>query len=125
MSKETILSELSLFEGNDEMLYDYIISKSKILPLLDESERNDVSKIHGCMSLVYIQVNKTNSGTIIKGFSDSSILSGILGILSDIVNDDLDPSYEQYSDILEKLKFVLSQNRRLGFQTILSKIFYK
>lgn len=124
MSLNTILTELSLVEDNDEMLYDYIISKSDSLIKLDESEFSENTKIHGCMSTVYLLVEHLDKGTIIKGYSDSLIVSGILGILSESVSDISNPNIEEHKILLDKIHFLLSQNRRLGLKNIINKIYF-
>lgn len=124
MSLNTILNELTLVEDNDEMLYDYIISKSDSLNKLDESEFSEQTKIHGCMSTVYIFVEHSEHGTKIKGYSDSLIVSGILGILSESVSDLSNPKFEDHKILLDKIHFLLSQNRRLGFKNIINKIYF-
>lgn len=122
--KEKILSELQTYNNDDELLYDYILSRKRDLNILPESERNSHNKISGCMSIVHIAVTKTEEGTLLQGFSDSEIISGILGIMCAIIKTDKEPKYKEYEDILSEIKLALSQNRRLGFSSIISKIFH-
>ena len=122
--KEKILNELKLYNNDDELLYDYILSRKRDLNLLPEENRNTTNKISGCMSIVHVVVTKNNEGTVLQGFSDSEIISGILGILCAIIKTDKDPKYKEYEDILGEIKLALSQNRRLGFSSIISKIFH-
>lgn len=122
--KEKILNELKLYNSDDELLYDYILSRKRDLNILPEEYRNPKNKILGCMSIVHITVTKTDEGTLLQGFSDSEIISGILGILCAIIKTDKEPKYKEYEDILSEIKLALSQNRRLGFSSIISKIFH-
>jgi len=122
--KEKILNELKIYNNDDELLYDYILSRKRDLNILPEKERDNSNKISGCMSIVHVTVTKTSTGTLLQGFSDSEIISGILGILCAIIKEDKDPKYNEYEDILGEIKLALSQNRRLGFANIISKIFH-
>lgn len=123
-SKEKIFNELQLYNNDDELLYDYILSRKRDLNILPETSRDNTNKITGCMSIVHVVVTKTPEGTLLQGFSDSEIISGILGILGAIIKEDKDPKYNEYEDILGEIKLALSQNRRLGFANIISKIFH-
>lgn len=118
-----IIDEIKSLNYDEDLLYDYIIEQSKKLETLNKEEFIDNNKIFGCMSTVYIIVDKTNTGTIIKGFSDSKIISGILGILAELVKNDPSPVYESYTNDLSEIKLLLSQNRRLGFDNIIKKVF--
>jgi sulfur transfer protein SufE len=123
-SKEKILSELKMYNTDDELLYDYIISRKRDLPLISEQNKTHENKISGCLSVVYVNVIKTPDGTVLEGFSDSEIISGILGIIASIVKEDKSPTYSEYEDILNEIKLALSQNRRFGFTSIINKIFH-
>lgn len=123
-SKEKILSELKIYNTDDELLYDYIISRKRDLPLISEQNKTSENKISGCLSVVYVKVTHTHEGTVLEGFSDSEIISGILGIMASIVKEDKCPMYSEYEDILNEIKLALSQNRRFGFANIINKIFH-
>lgn len=123
-SKEKIFNELQLYNNDDELLYDYILSRKRDLNILPETDRDNTNKITGCMSIVHVVVTKAPGGTLLQGFSDSEIISGILGILCAIIKEDKNPKYSEYEDILGEIKLALSQNRRLGFANIISKIFH-
>lgn len=122
--KDKILNELKLYNDDDELLYDYILSRKRDLITLPEDNRNHKNKISGCMSIVHVEVTQTEEGTLLQGFSDSEIISGILGIMCAIIRTDKEPKYKDYEDILSEIKLALSQNRRLGFSNIISKIFH-
>jgi sulfur transfer protein SufE len=122
--KDKILNELKLYNNDDELLYDYILSRKRDLNILPEDERNPKNKISGCMSVVHVKVIQTDEGTLLQGFSDSEIISGILGIMCAIIKTDKEPKYKEYEEILSEIKLALSQNRRLGFSSIISKIFH-
>lgn len=123
INKEKIKTDLTNYRDNDELLYDYIISLKKYLNVLDESECTTDNKIVGCMSSVYITIQETNEGSLLKGYSDSEVISGILGIICVLIKHDKNPVFEDYKDTLELIKLTLSQNRRLGLANILKKIF--
>lgn len=123
INKENIIKDIQSFLNDDELIYDYIMSRKKDLIILPETERNNSNKINGCMSVVHLTVDKSSDGTLLKGYSDSEIISGILGIICVIIRQDKDPHYDNYVDVLESLKLVLSQNRRLGFTSIIKQVF--
>lgn len=124
MSNKLIIEEeIKEFSSDDEIFYDYMLSRKKDLIELTESERTTINKIQGCMSIVHIEMESTSEGRILKAYSDSSIISGILGIIGLAIKDDKNPIIENYKLILEPLKKALSQNRRLGFENMLLVIF--
>ncbi len=124
MSNKLIIEEeIKEFSSDDEIFYDYMLSRKKDLIELDESERTSMNKIQGCMSIVHIEMESTSEGRKLKAYSDSSIISGILGIIGLAIKDDKNPIIENYRLILEPLKKALSQNRRLGFENMLLVIF--
>lgn len=121
--KDKLEYELEEFSKNDEIFYDYIISKKKDLEQLKESELIPINKIQGCMSIVYIKIDTDKKGTILYGYSDSIIISGILGIIGLAIRNDLNPKIENYKKIISIIKNSLSQNRRLGFENMLRIVF--
>jgi sulfur transfer protein SufE len=124
MSNKLIIEEeIKEFSSDDEIFYDYMLTRKKDLIELDESERTSMNKIQGCMSIVHIEMESTSEGRKLKAYSDSSIISGILGIIGLAIKDDKNPIIENYRLILEPLKKALSQNRRLGFENMLLVIF--
>lgn len=121
--KDKLEYELEEFSKDDEIFYDYIMSKKKDLEQLKESELIPINKIQGCMSIVYIKIDTDKKGTILYGYSDSIIISGILGIIGLAIRNDLNPKIENYKKIISIIKNSLSQNRRLGFENMLRIIF--
>lgn len=121
--KDKLEYELEEFSKNDEIFYDYIMSKKKDLEQLKESELIPINKIQGCMSIVYIKIDTDKKGTILYGYSDSIIISGILGIIGLAIRNDLNPKIENYKKIISIIKNSLSQNRRLGFENMLRIVF--
>lgn len=122
-NKSIIENEIKEFSSDDEIFYDYMLSRKKDLIELNEGERTIQNKIQGCMSIVHIRMKDTPDGTELHGYSDSSIISGILGIIGIAIKDDKNPMMDNYKLILEPLKKALSQNRRLGFENMLLIIF--
>lgn len=121
--KDKLEYELEEFSKDDEIFYDYIMSKKKDLEQLKESELIPINKIQGCMSIVYIKIDTDKKGTILYGYSDSIIISGILGIIGLAIRNDLNPKIENYKKIISIIKNSLSQNRRLGFENMLRIVF--
>ncbi len=123
LDKSAIEKELEEFSNDDELFYDYLLSRKKDLTLLNQNEINNQNKIHGCMSVVHITIKNTENKSILKGFSDSSIICGVLGIFQLAIKNDPNPKIENYKKIINIINNALSQNRRLGLENMLKVIF--
>ncbi len=86
----TSISEiLETFEFLDdwEDRYKYLIDLGKELPALADSERNDVNKVRGCVSQVWLitEVAKGQDGVPVltfRGDSDALIVQGLVAIVT-------------------------------------------
>ncbi len=107
--------------------YAYLIDLGKKLEPLPESAYRDVNKVTGCMSQVWLLIEKGEGGKIIlKGDSDAVIVKGLIALLIGIYADqgasqiarlDLEEIFTQLG-----LKDHLSPSRRNGFFSMVAKI---
>jgi cysteine desulfuration protein SufE len=68
--------------GDWEERYRYVIDMGKDLLPLTDAERNDVNKVRGCASQVWLVTEPQADGTLrFRGDSDAHIVSGLIAIL--------------------------------------------
>ena len=80
-----IIENFELMEEWDDR-YRYLIELGRMLPPLPEAARNDINKVQGCASQVWLSTSvKPNGGTgpvlAFEGDSDAHIVRGLIAIL--------------------------------------------
>jgi len=61
--------------------YRYIIELGQALPPLEEAEKNAETRVHGCVSQVWLVSNHDGAHLIYRGESDAMIVRGLVAIL--------------------------------------------
>jgi len=61
--------------------YRYIIELGQALPPLDDAEKNAESRVHGCVSQVWLVSNHERANLVFRGESDAMIVRGLAAIL--------------------------------------------
>lgn len=109
--------------------YRFIIEIGEKIPKLEENEKTDANRVHGCMSTVYMTISATDDEppkVQFKAESDASIVNGLIGVLH-AVYDDKTPEEIRDIDIknvFQKLGLEghLSPNRRNGFFAMVERL---
>ena len=80
-----IIEEFSMF---DDWLdkYDYLISLSESLPMIDSAKRTDKYLIEGCQSRVWVSSELRNGKVDYTADSDAIITKGIIALLIRVMN---------------------------------------
>lgn len=89
MSLETIQSDFELLDDWEDR-YRYIIDLGRELTPLSEAEKNDKTKVPGCVSQVWLvtsHVNEINPIVEFKGESDAHIVRGLVALVLAIYAD--------------------------------------
>ncbi len=86
MSYEDIAADLEFLDNWEDRLA-YIIDLGKAMPPLAESERNELSKVRGCASQVWLVPEMKDGKMHFRGQSDAMIVSGVIAVLLELVND--------------------------------------
>ena len=61
--------------------YRYIIELGQALPPLDEAEKNAETRVHGCVSQVWLVSNHDGANLVYRGESDAMIVRGLVAVL--------------------------------------------
>jgi cysteine desulfuration protein SufE len=61
--------------------YRYIIELGQALPPLDDDEKNAETRVHGCVSQVWLVSNHDSKNLVYRGESDAMITRGLAAIL--------------------------------------------
>jgi cysteine desulfuration protein SufE len=61
--------------------YRYIIELGQALPPLEEAEKNAETRVHGCVSQVWLVSNHDGAHLVYRGESDAMIVRGLVAIL--------------------------------------------
>ena len=111
-----------------EARYAHIIDLGKALPPLDESEMNEVTRVHGCASQVWLvsEPSDTPGALRFRGASDAILVSGLIALLLGIFSD---RSPDEIINFDAKSFFAdlgvheaLSPQRSNGFQAMITRI---
>jgi cysteine desulfuration protein SufE len=113
--------------GDWEERYRYVIELGKALAPLTDAERNDINKVRGCASQVWLVTEPQGDGTLrFRGDSDAHIVRGLIAILlrlfsgrrpAEILEFDAPAAFERLG-----LKGALSQQRSNGLASMAARI---
>ena len=68
--------------------YTHLIELGKAMPKLCDADKTDANQIQGCVSKVWLVVNKDQQGKFtFKGDSDAAIVRGLVAVLLRMIND--------------------------------------
>ena len=83
--QDAIIEEFSMF---DDWLdkYDYLISLSESLPMIDAAKRTDKYLIEGCQSRVWVSSEYREGKVYYSADSDAIITKGIIALLIRVMN---------------------------------------
>ena len=71
------------FLGDWEERYRYLIEMGQALPGLDASERNDDTRVQGCVSQVWLVMDEGQDRVLVlRGDSDAHIVKGLVALLN-------------------------------------------
>lgn len=74
--------------GDWEERFRYVIDLGKSLEPLTDDERNDINKVRGCASQVWLVSERTPDGKLrFRGDSDAHMVRGLIAILLRLYND--------------------------------------
>ena len=82
---KNIRDGFSILDGQDKLVY--LIDLGKKLDHINDSNRNENTKIHACTSQTWLQLNYEDELITIKAFSESTIVKGLLRILQIAFNN--------------------------------------
>lgn len=83
--QDAIIEEFSMF---DDWLdkYDYLISLSESLPMIDPAKRTERYLIEGCQSRVWVASELKDGKVLYSADSDAIITKGIIALLIRVMN---------------------------------------
>ncbi|MCF6292715.1 MAG: SufE family protein [Robiginitomaculum sp.] len=68
--------------------YTHLIELGKAMPAMLETDKTNENQIQGCVSKVWLVVNKDQQGRFtFKGDSDAAIVRGLVAVLLRMIND--------------------------------------
>jgi len=122
---QEIIEDLD-FLDDWEQRYQYIIDLGKQLPILAEEHKQDVNKVRGCQSNVWMVSEENNGRLMFKVDSDAVIVQGLLALVlaaydnktrAEIQTFDIDAYFTQLD-----LERHISPTRGNGLRAIVAKI---
>lgn len=112
-----------------EERYRFIIDLGRKLEPLEDDERNEATRVRGCMSQVWLVADKADaedSALHFRGDSDAHIVRGLIGVLlmiysdktpQQIVDTDINAIFEELN-----LEQHITMNRRNGLYSMVETI---
>ena len=114
------------FLGDWEDRFGYLMELGRALEPLDESEKTEASKVHGCVSQVWMVSELREGRLYIRGDSDAFIVKGLIAVVlmalsgktpEEIMAVDVHGIFVKLG-----LDSHLSPNRRNGFASMVTRI---
>ncbi len=84
--EKDIVESFSLFDSWDEK-YEYIIELGKKLPPLPEQYREEIFKVKGCQSTVWLGAEYIGGCVVFYGDSDAVIVKGLISLLMQVLSN--------------------------------------
>lgn len=125
--KETQENIIKEFEVFDDWLdkYDYLISLSNDLPVIDPKFRTNENLINGCQSKVWLNADLKDGKIVFTADSDAIITKGIISLLIRVLSN-RDPEEVMNSDLffIDRigLRENLSPTRSNGLLSMIKKM---
>ncbi len=85
LEQQRIREEFELFDDWRERI-EYIMELGRDLPALDDTLRQDIHKVHGCQSQVWMVATPENSRLAYRADSDAFIVKGLIALLLRLYN---------------------------------------
>ncbi|AWN15730.1 SufE family protein [Salinisphaera sp. LB1] len=110
-----------------EERYRYIIDLGRKLEPLEDAERNEATRVRGCMSQVWLVADEADDDKLhFRGDSDAHIVRGLIGVLLMIYSDKT-PREIAETDINQifadlNLEQHITMNRRNGLYSMVETI---
>lgn len=110
-----------------EERYRFIIDLGRKLEPLEDAERNEATRVRGCMSQVWLVADDANDAQLhFRGDSDAHIVRGLIGVLLMIYSDKT-PQEIADTDINQifadlNLEQHITMNRRNGLYSMVETI---
>ena len=123
-TQENIIKEFEVF---DDWLdkYDYLISLSNDLPMIDQKLKTSENLINGCQSKVWLTAELTDGKMVFTADSDAIITKGIISLLIRVLSN-RDPEEVMNSDLffIDRigLRENLSPTRSNGLLAMIKKM---
>ena len=123
-TQENIIKEFEVF---DDWLdkYDYLISLSNDLPVIDQKLKTSENLINGCQSKVWLTAELTDGKMVFTADSDAIITKGIISLLIRVLSN-RDPEEVMNSDLffIDRigLRENLSPTRSNGLLAMIKKM---
>lgn len=125
MNTAELIENFSFLEDWEDR-YAYLIELGKELPPMDPADKNDQTKVEGCMSQVWLKTNVDNGVLTFIGESDAHIVCGLIAVLRIILSGKTKEEIRQTNveDVFKQLGLEshLSPTRRNGFFAMVERI---
>jgi len=122
--QEELVEDFAMMEAWPDK-YEHLMNLGKQLPVLPESAYNEVNKVKGCQSNVWMTTHLEDNRIIFEGDSDALIVKGLVALLLKVFSDHTpDEILEANLDFLERigLQAHLSATRNNGLDAMVKQI---
>jgi len=122
--EEGLLEDFSMFsDWNDK--YNYIMDMGSELPLIPEENKNAQTKVEGCQSASWLEVEKKDGKLYFKGDSESILGKGVISMLLNLLNGHTPQEIAEYDyNIIHAIDLPnhLSPTRKIGLESVMNRI---
>ncbi len=119
-----LLEDFEMFsDWNDK--YNYIMDMGDELPAIPESHKNADTKVEGCQSASWLEVEKRDGKLYFRGDSESILGKGVIAMLLNLLNGYPAEEISQYDfNIVHAIDLPnhLSPTRKMGLESVMKRI---
>ncbi len=119
-----LLEDFEMFsDWNDK--YNYIMDMGAELPLIDEKHKNEKTKVEGCQSASWLEVENRQGNLFFKGDSEAILGKGVIAMLLNLLNGHNAQDIANYNfRLIDKIDLInhLSPTRKLGLESVIKRI---
>lgn len=116
------------FLGDWEERFTYLIDLGKKLPSMDEADRNEANRVHGCQATVWLKAEAVGNPPVMEfsAESDAFIVNGLIAILLSALNGKTPREVLDFDapGLFTRLGLIehLSPTRRNGLHSMIGRI---
>lgn len=122
---QELVDSFDLFDDWEDR-YRFLIDLGRSLPPLDESQKTDANKVHGCQSNVWLVADRLDNKIDFIADSDSSIVRGLIAVLRTVYSKRQPQEILAFDveDLFKQLGFDshLSMGRRNGLDGMVKRV---
>ena len=122
---DSLVADFDFFDSWEEK-YGYLIELGQAIPPMDASLKTGSNRVAGCMSQVWLRLDRGSRGLEMQADSDALIVRGLIALVRKVVvgASAAEVAAFDFEDFFDRLGLAgqLSPNRRSGLAALVAKV---